>query len=226
MAVHAGPDIVSDGLIFCIDAGDDRSYSGTGTKWSSLIGDIQLDLTGTTFNTENGRAIEFNGSNNYARVYNSALNISTGDFTIDVWFYYMSPQVGNYRKLMGTGTYLQRGYMIIVNDTTTNPIFGMQYGTSSWNSVGSGIPLINKWNHAIVTRLGGVLTVYLNSVSIGSASVSYDFSNTTNVFVIGANAGTGENFKGRIGSVKQYSRGFTQSEVLQNYNALRGRFGL
>jgi hypothetical protein len=227
MAVQYNPRIVTDGLVLCLDGANRKSYPGSGTNWSSTVNDINFTLiNGPVFTSDNFGSIIFDGANDFARTFDSRLRIGTNDFTVEIWFFWQFAQDGNYKKILGTGSYLQPGFVIIGNDTATVPTFAIQYGTSTWISVGTGVPNVNAWNHGVATRLNGVINVYLNNVNVGSRTDSYNMNNSNDAYVIGSNAGPGEWFKGRISVVNHYNKGFSQQEVTQNFNALRGRFGI
>ena len=70
MALSHSPKIVTDGLVLCLDAGDRKSYSGSGTTWSDRSGNgYNATLNnGPTFNSANGGSIDFDGSNDYATI--------------------------------------------------------------------------------------------------------------------------------------------------------------
>ena len=58
--------IVTDGIVFYVDAGNDNSYPGSGTTWSDLIGSDDATLTnGPTYSSSNGGYIDYDGTNDY-----------------------------------------------------------------------------------------------------------------------------------------------------------------
>ena len=58
MAINAGPDVIEDGLVFCVDAANINSYPKSGTTWSDLAGSNNGTLTnGPTFDTGNGLSL-------------------------------------------------------------------------------------------------------------------------------------------------------------------------
>ena len=64
--------IVTDGLVFYVDAGNSNSYPGSGTTWSDLIGSNDGALTnGPTFDSANGGSIVFDGTNDYVGQYST-----------------------------------------------------------------------------------------------------------------------------------------------------------
>jgi len=244
MAVYSGPNIVEDGLVLHLDAANSKSYPGSGNTWSSIINNINFSLiNGATFNSNRLGTISFDGTNDFIRTYDSKLNIGTGDFTIEIWFYWNAQNFENevgMKKVMGTKSSPAVGYEIWISDVID--LFGglpyyvstalvFRYGN---NSVGGDLynvdtikPQQNGWNHALITRLNGVISVYLNEILVGTpVTTSFDMNNNDNVYVIGGNNAGTENFKGNVSVVKQYTKGFSIQEVQQNFNALRGRFGI
>ncbi len=84
MAVHGGTDIITDKLIFCLDAADYHSYPGSGTTWTDLIGGVNVTLSGNcSFSELHGGCIDFDGTNDFGTFTHPALG--TESFTIEVW---------------------------------------------------------------------------------------------------------------------------------------------
>jgi hypothetical protein len=67
MSLSHSPSIVTNGLVFCLDAANSKSYPGTGTDWTDLSGNqINGILTnGPAYNSSNGGSIVFDGINDY-----------------------------------------------------------------------------------------------------------------------------------------------------------------
>ena len=88
MGLAHSPRIVIDGLVLALDAGNTKSYSGSGTAWTDTVGGNHGTLTnGPTFSSLNGGSIVFDGTNDYVQVSASSdLNFGTGNFTIEGWF--------------------------------------------------------------------------------------------------------------------------------------------
>jgi hypothetical protein len=91
----------------------------------------------------------------------------------------------------------------------------------------------NEWHCVGFTYDGSKassgVTLYLNGVAqsaTGTDSSYTGMSNAAPAFRIGAYTYLGANTNGNIGSVQLYNRALLASEVLKNYNALKGRFGL
>ena len=89
MGLAHSPSIISDGLIFYLDAANRRSYSGSGLTANGLVGGIGGTLVnGTGFSSTNNGSFFFDGTNDYIEVSNSnLLTFGTNPFTIDFWLY-------------------------------------------------------------------------------------------------------------------------------------------
>ena len=88
------------------------------------------------------------------------------------------------------------------------------------------MPVVGAWNHYVLTLSSNVLKLYINGSLYATKSVTSQTGGVSDL-VIGdyrANNSGAENFLGFIGPVKLYNRVITQSEVIQNYDAFRGRF--
>ncbi len=90
MAVSAGPSVIEDGLVFCLDAANKSSYAGTGTTWADLVGGNNGVLTnGPTFSEESGGSVAFDGTNDKVS-FNltsdfSGVNLNDFDCTQEGW---------------------------------------------------------------------------------------------------------------------------------------------
>ena len=87
MSYSYGKSIVTDGLVFYVDAANSKSYPGTGTDWADLSGDATATLTnGPTYSSNNGGYIDFDGSNDHVEV--TGINVSAlSAFTLEAWVY-------------------------------------------------------------------------------------------------------------------------------------------
>ena len=112
MGFYRGPNIVTDGLIFAIDAGSERSYPGTGTTTTSLVGAAQTGtlINGVGFDSANGGTWEFDGTDDYLNTTSQAYPVDgTDPFTIEVWI--MIPtgatwyNSGSGTSIIGRGSY-------------------------------------------------------------------------------------------------------------------------
>ena len=136
MAASAGPDIVEDGLVLYLDAGNEESYPGTGTTWKDLSGNgNDGTLTnGPTFSGDNTGGITFDGSNDYVDC--GDIDI-TSSFTLSVWFKGNPTGHGNYCGILNKSNNNNFGNYGLYGDISSNYVrFGFlnTTNTSIWFS--------------------------------------------------------------------------------------------
>ena len=221
MGLAHSPRIVTDGLVLCLDAGNTKSYPGSGTTWTDISrnGNTGTLTNGPTFSSANKGAIVFDGTNDCVVVNNNASILSSTAYTKIAWFYPTSFSTGN--NIISGGNNGQHAFWL---GGTTNLRAGHN---GVWDTVVSSTTLsLNTWYCGAVTfntTTGWVL--YLNA-----AVVDTDVSTTTftgNGEILIAAYSTGFNvFTGTIANSLVYNRVLTATEVAQNFNATRGRFGI
>ena len=238
MAIHYNTKTVTDGLILALDAANTKSYPGSGTTWTDLSGITgNSTLTnGPTYNSANGGSIVFDGVNDLVSVPTTSIyNFSASRITIELWM-----------KTNGTPA----AYQQLVNTDNSGDVSSWSLGfagsnfafvTDSYQGSGnesyapriatSSFP-VNTWTHVVTTSSGGgsVGKMYINGVSqIDGTLTTYQLPyDSGRPIGIGLEPVTGRfPFKGSIGVVRIYkNKAFTQAEVTQNFNALRGRYGI
>ena len=222
MALSHSPSLVMNGLVLCLDAGNSKSYPGSGTTWTDLSGTSNgtfgSSTQAPTYNSANGGSIVFGGVNDYAIVNDAAsIRFGTGDYTLEVFVYATDITGGSNGRIMASKGFGGLEFVFYV---------GSLYITPPVITAGSGWAA-NTWYHLVSSRLSGVQTSYKNAVSIRTTTTAVDISFSGVPFVIGARSSLAEGFfQGRIPVVRLYNRGLTQAEVSQNYNALKGRFSI
>jgi hypothetical protein len=230
MGFYRGPNIVTDGLIFAIDAGSERCYSGSGTTADSLIGSHVGTLTnGVGFSSANGGTFVFDGTDDYISVpYSTQLDPTVG-ITLESWIY--APDLTTvyyqelYRKENTTGRHL---FSFQVSGTILS--FGTHTSVNGYNELDASITpsgLENKWLHAVASYRSGYKAIYINGDLIDSdTSITGTLTQGAATQIIGSLGGSSEFFEGNYASFKMYDRGLTETEVTQNFNAQKSRFGL
>jgi hypothetical protein len=234
MGIAYNTSIVSDGLVFAIDAANPRCYSGTGLIVNGLINGIGGTLVnGVGFGTTNAGYFIFDGTNDYLNIPHNSLLTNPNNLTINMWVR-SNFTSARYSDLIGKGT--------SDSDEEYTIIFLV---SCIYFDVGSGAgPYIqpsyttaaNTWYNVCCThaRSGGSsdLRLYLNGTRVAAnvnAQNNTPNSNTSNV-TIGQrfNSGSSSNssFSGAISQVQIYSKTLSAAEVLQNYNATKKRYGL
>jgi hypothetical protein len=214
MPNNYGPRIVTDGLVMYWDAANKKSYPGTGTIIYDLCQTYNGFLTnGPVFSNTNGGVIVLDGVDDI--IYNSNINYSSGAYTV----------IGAARYSGAT-----RGRMI--NALTNNWLMGhwensvANYYAEGWvSSSGAGG---SDTNWRIYAASGNTVTDSWSFYINGNINVSNNLGvQGPNGIAIGRRGyNIGEFSTGEFSFLMVYSRVLSASEILQNYNALKGRFKL
>ena len=159
MGIDVGPIEVTDGLIFHIDAGNTRSYSGSGITLNSLAGLGATLVNGVGFSSANNGSFFFDGTNDYIISPSSSIYaFGYNDFTISAWF--KSSDKSRYSCIFNIWSDANSG--IIFYSNITNGYF------RTWvhNSLMVGnIDITNGlWNNVVLRRLSSICTQYVNGV--------------------------------------------------------------
>lgn len=217
---------VRDGLVLYLDAANARSYPHSGTTWfdRSGNGNNATLINGPTFTSSNSGSILFDGTNDYMSV---NISCSRTFYSIDWWA--RPTAVSNYDQAImmnstGTAGSYWQGF------TTHTDSSGTLYiGTTTGSrATAGGIYTNGSWINLTWTFNNGVATLYRNGSLVGGVSLSVHGADFT-LLQIGAGPGFGEGtvFDGNCALLRLYSnKVLTAAEVLQNFNALRGRFGI
>jgi hypothetical protein len=213
--------IVTNGLILALDAADRNSYVSGSTTWGDMSGNGNNGslVSGPTFSSANGGNIVFNGSNQFINCgNNSSVQITVG--TISAWVRTTSPGA-SFRSIIAK----QLAWGLFIAD---NILVTYDWGTGTTRTTGINIA-DGTWKYTALTFTQTVGTpsnnaiVYLNGTSVLTTTVQHN-NHTVNLQIAEANAS--QFLNGNIAITQIYNRVLSASEVAQNYNAQRARFGL
>ena len=237
MGLAHSPRIVTDGLVLALDAGNTKSYPGSGTTWSDLSGnDNDGTLTNSpTYNSNNGGSFAFDGTNDHVSFASASelqfLNILP--YTLESWMYPTSNPgsskwVGIFNREDSSGG-SRDGYNLWINGPTSNTLnlSSERFYSGTATAVGytfNNSDLLNKWHHIVVTYDGTTLKLYRNGEQLDSSSSTGNITNTSKTLEIGRRIT--HYFTGRLSTQRIYNQAFTSTEITQNFNALRARFGI
>jgi hypothetical protein len=241
MGIAYNTSIVSDGLVFALDAANSRSYSGSGLSVNSLIGGIGATLVaGISFTSSNSGSLILDGTSQYLNIPNSSgYGISTESFTMLLVVKATNKSSTNFLSFLSNRQLTSpNNGILITQDFNTNRSAYLRYqlnsglGASQFNS--GTIPFISNSYNMIamaVDRTNNTMQSYLN----GNLDASYNISGLASIgsthnieigrdeaFVPNSNAWLG----GNLASFYIYNRALTQQEIKQNYNATKKRYGL
>ena len=230
MALSHSPKIVTDGLVLCLDAGDGKSYGGSGTTWTDRSGNgYNGTLTnGPTFNSANGGSIDFDGSNDISLT-TSNLTI-TGDQSIETFLKFNSLE-SFLQGLVSNHDYANTsnfGVNQVQNDKIGISI-GYTDGTREYNSKYSIASVVTgRYYHIVMTfnLNANQCKLYIDGVLDSTFNLAKVVKYTSRPMVLARWDYQYPHyyFDGNIASARYYSKALTADEILQNYNAQKGRF--
>ena len=232
MGFHRGPKIVTDGLVLYLDAANPKSYPGSGTTWSDLSGngnDGTL-INGPTFDNGNNGSITFDGANDYLRI-DDVLVSNPTSLTVGGWFKRNGDGAGYETALHhSTNATIGGSSYWFGLEATTNKIVGT-IGANTGVGWAAGktdvVANLGEWYYVTSTWDGSEVKNYVN----GDLEKTYSLTSYTNLTTptrIGASGdGNGYTMNADIAHVFiAENKHYSSSEVLQNYNAQKSRFGL
>lgn len=224
-------------LVLNLDAGLRSSYSGSGSTWNDLAGTAQ---NATLFNSPSfvtddakGGCFSFNGTDQYATVpdVTGVTDLDRQDFSLEFWIKYDAS--ASTARVFDKRTTDSR-YPISIEFNSSSKVVSLTI--SDQNSTGGpgGIELTSGWTQCVFSLdWNPVSNNYsFNSYQNGSVYTFGSFGNytqtmaNTSALYIGRAGNASSYFKGKIAVFRIYTKALTASEVLENYNAYKGRFGL
>lgn len=229
------PKIVTDGLVLNLDAGQQNSYNGSGTTWTDLSGNGNNGTltNGPIYNSVNAGSISFDGTDDEVLINNNTIaRIGTVNHTITAW---VNNDIVTEEDFIGTNGTSQGDVLLMIFFQAGGGAGGFR--GHAWGSTGNSNTIdspraIGTGNWSMLTQRvtwGGNIDLFENGVLtatkalVGSAPTS---SRTQMVIGCRAAGGGSSHFDGKIANVSIYNRALTATEIQQNFNALRGRYGI
>ena len=231
MSITYNTNIIQDGLTFHVDASNKKSYPGSGTTWYDLgPNGINLTSTGTVNYTTLGGATCF-GFNSSMYWTSTTAAAQKTDYrygtTIELWLYNQTKTVRKTVFEKNGNAHASYEQEIAFTWETGNDI--SCYRAYNSYDYGSSYALNNNaWNHVVLVLYPHLAPGYwyVNGVSTGTYTQrALQLPAVAGAIMIG-NGYAGVVDNGGIAIARTYSRMFDQEDVLQNFNAMRKRFGL
>lgn len=251
MAISGGPDILTDGLQLHLDAADKNSYPGSGSTWYDLSGNNRnftlynsgyysfsgnnagyIDLNRTMPpTTETGGYAEYNATGAL-----TSANYMYNDHTTEILLRCDNVNPTNYDATeTNIALLVYRGYHCLFYGNATNVsynIWAINGSFSSQNTTYGESLQANVWNHYAATRNGNVITLYKNGEIITSNNITTTavLTNVSNYLFIGRAAAHSSGYSWaadmKVSLVRMYTTALDPDQILQNYRATKGRYGL
>jgi hypothetical protein len=239
MSTYFGPEISTDGLSLLLDAGNPRSYPGTGTTWFDISGSggTNFTINASAYNSTGPKYMDFNGSYGCAVTASGSDTTFSGTVTAVLWTRILNSS-SNWRTLFRAQTSGSDHQVIInaggweigmydnVNGSGFNSTgFSQQslpgYGTSRWNMlVWRWVSTQNDFNYYTFSYNDSPETIR-GSISGANARFKSGFR------TLGAyDASSPSQFWGDIAYIAMYNRRIDDNEVRFMFQAQRGRYGV
>ena len=227
MSLAHSPSIVTSGLVLYLDAANSKSYPGFGTTWNDVSGggNVGTLAGGPTFSTTSGGIISFDGSNDIVTIPNN-VSLDTQTPTVEVW--------------VRTNSTSQNGFWFEKGAVNSQYALFQEGGLIQWRMYIGGITQLStttavymntsNWYQVVGTYTTGSRKLYINGVLVSSDTQTGTIATNASGMSLGAFGGTsGTNayfYNGSLSICRVYNRELSAAEILQNFNAMRGRFNV
>jgi len=225
--------IVTGNLVMSLDA----AVAFSGVTWSDISGNSRNAtlVNGPTYVATDGGAITLDGSDDYIRSPNLYSAIGDPDtFSAGAWVRPTAP--GVVLQVTNTTTPATAYHFSAMEfvESAGNPIpyFGLWNGTAITSDSGTALSY-NTWYHMMITYNGSTFKGYINGSEVASGSVTYDSPHddgqSAHYLLWGpgtiTNMGDGSYYNGSMGEIRVYSSAVSATDVLNNYNETKSRYG-
>lgn len=225
MSIYYNTNIVRTGLVLHLDAANIKSYPGSGTTWADLSGNgNNSTLTnGPTYSTTNAGIFSLDGTNDWIDCGNASIfspSLLTASIMVRCNSFSTRPH------LFGRGAGTEGNFYMVVE---TNATFRF------YNDIGSGWAIaantaafpLNTWTYVTVTHDGSFSRIFYNGVQQVETSRVGTLRNwQSNTLQIGNIVNSNQVINGNVAFAHLYNRALSAAEILRNFNALRGRYGV
>lgn len=233
MGIAYNTSVVRDGLVLHLDAANPKSYPGSGTTWFDLSGNGRNGtlVSGVGYSSDNKGSLVFDGINDYVNI--PAITLLRSGSGIEFWIY-----------IQDFNTSTDISAVTVMSDTSTtttnrlisfwNGGFGFETSTNSdpvefagQTSPPISVPAITSgiWFQFSLVFSSNISYSYLNGTLVDSRAVANGVTYSS-IGRVSTNINYPSWFKGKLGSVKIYNRALLENEIKQNFEAMRGRYGI
>jgi hypothetical protein len=234
MSTTGGPSIVKDGLVLALDAANQKSYPGSGTTWNDLSGNGNNGtlVNGVEYSNDNLGVISFDGTNEFTTINPNSSNLTLNNETYIFWvkcniirntttggsFNNWIIHYGNYFSNNSGGFGLQSGRVAHFLKGSTSSGWS-RTGTSA---AGDAIYDNYDWVYYVLQIVNNNnIKFFMNNTLIFNSSISDGYTGYQSDKIV-----IGRRMDMTLSNVYLYNKVLSPEEILQNYNATKGRYGL
>jgi hypothetical protein len=234
MSTNYSPKIVTDGLVMYLDVGNVKSYPGSGTNLSDISRNNNNGIltNGPVFSSANGGNLFFDGTDDFISVSSSTSLNPTGAISLCA-FVNVSNVYANYGPIIFkqnnyTSSYEQYSLSISTAGRFGVTITGTDRAQKAVNSGVTDFRNTRSYVVGVISTITDDLKIYVNGNLLGvNSTFTSTFDTSNNNVVLGAMTTIYPGYiNGRIFNASIYNRALSATEVLNNYNATKKRFGL
>ena len=247
MAVSYNPSVSTGDLMVCVDAGNTKSYPGSGTVWTNIANATAANsatlVSAPVYSSNNGGFFTFNGSTQYATFGDILDTVFVGTsamFTVSAWVKLAVTNMLN-SYIVGKWATGEGQWVLRIGDGSTPDranFFWSNPGNTAYINQNSSITITdtNKWYNivGVYDIMSGPTTsmkIYVDGVDVSTYNENNvgsptQISTTSADLIIGNRLDLTRGFNGSISNIMIHDRALSPLEVKQNFNAMRGRYGL
>jgi hypothetical protein len=239
MAFRDGPRIVTNGLVLTLNATDRNSYPGSGNTWRDLSGNGYNStlVNGPTFSSANGGVIILDGNNDFISIPGNT-TIYSSNFTWQCFHFTRSANPFDLDGMWWSESAVKNFLMGYRNTALPSIYFRIDTQTQSFQSPSSGTQfnglgtnagsIVGRWILTTVVKNGTTFSLYWNdAILMWTVTISsWSIANTSQAIAFGAINSGDYASRFNISNNLMYNRALSTSEITQNYNAQKSRFGL
>ena len=237
-----GSGIVTQNLVLNLDAGDSSSYSGSGTAWNDISGqgNHATLINGPSYFTNHEGYLRFDGNNDYATL--PAIDLTGNEITFAIWTKSLSQSNVTSLIFLGDSSGASGGRILNVHSLPfSNSYYYFDKGYWDSNGVYQGYDRLdgnfmmnsdwNGWRHWVFTANAstGSMKMYRDGILYHTelpATFSRPLSNANGDIRRIARSNLTHTYYGEISNLQIYKKELSASEVTQNFDAVKSRFGL
>ncbi len=231
MGLSHSPGIVTSGLIYSIDAANTRSYSGSGLTVNGLVGGLGGTLVnGTGFSSSDNGSFFFDGTNDYinTNIFSSSIGFTSSNFTISLWTKIKDYSQYNAFVTRTSGNLPAPLDFFILNDGSYAPGYVNVNlgGVAGWTSIMSSSVFPLTWTYLTFMLNSTTMSIFYNGVLNNTGTLTATRVESANSIKIGTREDGVTRMNGNISQVQIYNRALSATEIRQNFNATRKRYGV
>ncbi len=223
-------DIVKNGLLLNYEISTALSYRNPTTYIQSTVNSYPgLVVNGPTFSSNNGGYLNFDGANDHILVYNSPFGFTSESFTYSYWIYinsFATNQANQGPVPYYKGDFQINGYYSQIGADGSYFFGTNQGGAMQATTIAAGTLTTGAWYYISDVRNGSSVRIYVNGIdrtNIAGTHINPSYS-SSGLYIASYRTFIFSNI--RIGHFKVYNRALTSTEILSNFNTLRGRYGI